>query len=149
MIKSVLCAVDAGKPETDAEVLRQAARLAELDNAQLDVVTVLPDFGESFVGSFFEPEHHEQAVAKAQEALEALGQSVLGEARNAQVRHVVATGTAYQKILHTAKEAGSDLIVIGAHRPDLKDYLLGPNAARVVRHSEVSVYVVRSASAAV
>ena len=64
MIKAVLCAVDAGKPETDAEVLRQAARLAELDGAQLDVVTVLPDFGESFVGSFFEPEHHEQAVAK-------------------------------------------------------------------------------------
>ncbi len=143
MIKSVLCAVDAGKPETDAEVLRQAGRLAELDGAQLDVVTVLPDFGESFVGSFFEPEHHEQAVVKAQDALEALGKSVLGEERNAKVRHVVATGTAYQEILHTAKEAGSDLIVIGAHRPDLKDYLLGPNAARVVRHSDVSVYVVR------
>ncbi|MFY2822514.1 universal stress protein, partial [Ruegeria sp. MALMAid1280] len=46
-------------------------------------------------------------------------------------------------ILHTAAEAGSDLIVIGAHKPDLKDYLLGPNAARVVRHSTVSVYVVR------
>ena len=143
MIKSVLCAVDAGKPETDAEVLRQAARMAELDGAQLDVVTVLPDFGESFVGSFFEPEHHEQAVAKAQEALEALGRSVLGEERNRKVRHVVASGTAYQEILHTAQSAGSDLIVIGAHRPDLKDYLLGPNAARVVRHSDVSVYVVR------
>lgn len=147
MIKSVLCAVDAGKPETDAEVLRQAGRLADLDGAQLDVVTVLPDFGESVVGSFFEPEHHEQAVAKAQDALEGLGKSVLGQDRSANVRHVVATGTAYQEILRTAKEAGSDLIVIGAHRPDLKDYLLGPNAARVVRHSDVSVYVVRSAGA--
>ncbi|MEP3300223.1 MAG: universal stress protein, partial [Pseudoruegeria sp.] len=39
--------------------------------------------------------------------------------------------------------AKADLIVIGAHRPDFKDYLLGPNAARVVRHSECSVYVVR------
>ena len=58
---------------------------------------------------------------------------VLGAERNAKVRHVVATGTAYQEILHTAQEAGSDLIVIGAHRPDLKDYLLGPNAARVVQ----------------
>ena len=36
-----------------------------------------------------------------------------------------------------------DLIVIGAHKPDFKDYLLGPNAARVVRHSHCSVHVVR------
>ncbi|WP_424833592.1 universal stress protein [Ruegeria sp.] len=143
MIRSVLCAVDAGKPETDAEVLRQAARMADLDGAQLDVVTVLPDYGESFVGSFFEPEHHEHAIENAHKALEQLGDSVLGAERNAKVRHVVATGTAYQEILHTAESAGSDLIVIGAHRPDLKDYLLGPNAARVVRHSTVSVYVVR------
>jgi nucleotide-binding universal stress UspA family protein len=33
--------------------------------------------------------------------------------------------------------------VVGAHRQDLKDYLLGPNAARVVRHADCSVYVVR------
>ncbi|WP_298852912.1 universal stress protein [uncultured Ruegeria sp.] len=147
MIKSVLCAVDISNDDLDSGVLERAAVLADLDGAQLDVVTVLPDYGESFVGSFFEPGHHEQAVAKAQEALEALGKSVLGEERNAKIRHVVATGTAYQEILHTAKEAGSDLIVIGAHRPDLKDYLLGPNAARVVRHSDVSVYVVRSVTA--
>jgi nucleotide-binding universal stress UspA family protein len=143
MIRSVLCAIDAGKPDSDAEVLRQAGRLADLDGAQLDVVTVLPDYGESFVGSFFEPEHHEQAVEAARNALQQLGDTVLGVERNAKVRHVVATGTAYQEILHAAGSAGSDLIVIGAHRPDLKDYLLGPNAARVVRHSTVSVYVVR------
>ncbi|MCL6282053.1 universal stress protein [Ruegeria sp. 2012CJ41-6] len=143
MTRSVLCAVDAGKPESDAEVLRQAARLADLDDAQLDVVTVLPDFGESFVSQFFEPQHHEHAIQQAQQALEDLSKSVLGEGRSAKIRHVVATGSAYQEILKTAQSAGSDLIVIGAHRPDLKDYLLGPNAARVVRHSTVSVYVVR------
>ncbi len=32
---------------------------------------------------------------------------------------------------------------IGSHRPELKDYLLGPNAARVVRHANCSVLVVR------
>jgi len=37
----------------------------------------------------------------------------------------------------------ADLIVLGANRPDLKDYLLGPNASRVVRHSARSVLVVR------
>ena len=36
-----------------------------------------------------------------------------------------------------------DLIVMASHRPELKDYLIGPNAARVVRHADCSVQVVR------
>ena len=55
----------------------------------------------------------------------------------------MATGTAYEEILTTARSFGADLIVMASHRPELKDYLLGPNAARVVRHSDVSVLVVR------
>jgi nucleotide-binding universal stress UspA family protein len=42
-----------------------------------------------------------------------------------------------------AIEAKSTVIVVGAHKPDLSEYLLGPNAARIVRHSKCSVYVVR------
>ncbi|MEX0368005.1 MAG: universal stress protein [Ruegeria sp.] len=143
MTKSVLCAVDISNGDHDAPVLKQAARLADLDGAQLDVVTVLPDFGERWVSGFFEPDFHEKAVAEAHDQLVHLCAAALGEERNASIRHVVATGTAYQEILKTAEGAGSDLIVIGAHTPDLKDYLLGPNAARVVRHSSASVYVVR------
>ena len=35
------------------------------------------------------------------------------------------------------------LIVMGSHHPELKDYLLGPNAAKVMRHADCSVMVVR------
>ncbi|NVO55346.1 universal stress protein [Rhodobacteraceae bacterium B1Z28] len=143
MINSVLCAVDISNGELDAPVLKIAAKLADLDGAQLDVVTVLPDFGESWVSGFFESDFHNKALEEAHEKLTALCTANLDADRNEKIRHVVATGTAYQEILKTAESAGSDLIVIGAHKPDLKDYLLGPNAARVVRHSSVSVYVVR------
>ncbi len=47
MSNSVLCAIDLSNGGHDVGVLRQAARLAELDNAQLDVVTVLPDYGDA------------------------------------------------------------------------------------------------------
>ncbi len=143
MTKSVLCAVDISNGDLDGPVLKRAAALADLDGAQLDVVTVLPDFGESWVSGFFEPDFHDKALEEAHNKLTALCVSALGSDRNASIRHVVATGTAYQEILKTADSAGSDLIVIGAHKPDFKDYLLGPNAARVVRHAAVSVYVVR------
>ncbi|OUS35658.1 universal stress protein [Rhodobacterales bacterium 56_14_T64] len=143
MSKTILCAVDLGNAEILNKVLVQAAKLADLDDAQLDVVTVLPDFGESWVSGFFEEHHHEKAVKETSARLREVCENMLGSERNAKVRHLVATGTAYQEILKTAKTAGSDLIVIGAHKPDLQDYLLGPNAARVVRHSACSVFVVR------
>lgn len=143
MSKSVLCALELSNEAADRLVLQQAARLADLDQAQLDVVNVLPDFGESWVSGFFESHHHEKAVEETTQKLKDLCEKVLGSERNEAIRHVVATGTAYQEILSVAKAAGTDLIVIGAHKPDLKDYLLGPNAARVIRHSECSVHVVR------
>ena len=59
------------------------------------------------------------------------------------MQHIVKTGNVYESIIVAAKKIDCDLIIMSAHRPDLKDYLLGPNAARVVRHSDRSVLVVR------
>lgn len=143
MSKPVLCALDLSDLASDEKVLLQAAKLADLEGAQLDVLNVLPDFGESWVSGFFEEHHHEKAVKDTNRHLSELCAKILGEERNAKVRHLVATGKAYQEILKVAEKAGSGLIVIGAHKPDLKDYLLGPNAARVIRHSDCSVFVVR------
>ncbi|MEM9523835.1 MAG: universal stress protein [Pseudomonadota bacterium] len=143
MSKSVLCAVDVSDPGVDENVLQQAARLADLEDAQLDVITVVPDFGMSVVSTFFEKSHHDRAVQETSDRLHAMVADVLGKDRAKVVRAIVSTGKAYEEILKTAKVAGSDLIVIGAHTPDLADYLLGPNAARVVRHSKCSVHVVR------
>lgn len=144
MSGSVLCAVDVSQPAEDTVVLQKAAKLAEMEGATLDVITVIPDFGMSVVGSFFDKTHTDQAMDEAKAALNKLGTDVLGAEANAKVRHLVAVGTAYEEILKTCVAAGSELIVIGAHKPDFKDYLLGPNAARVARHATVSVHIVRS-----
>ena len=143
MTGPVLCAVDVSNPHRDDNVLRAAARLAALDEAQLDVITVVPDYGMSVVSGYFDKGHHEKVVEEARQLLSDLAAEVLGEKANESVRHIVATGNAYDEILRVAKADGASLIVIGAHKPDFKDYLLGPNAARVVRHSDCSVFVVR------
>lgn len=52
-------------------------------------------------------------------------------------------GTIYDQILRAADRLSVDLIVMGLHRPELSDHLLGPNAARVVRQAEQSIYLVR------
>ncbi len=46
-------------------------------------------------------------------------------------------------IVDYAREMDIDLIVIASHRPGLQDYFLGSTAARVVRHADCSVHVLR------
>lgn len=110
-------------------------------NGVLHVASVLPEFGVSQVGSFFRRDFE-------REALKALGQGLTDwVAQNVpdavEVHPHVLHGTIYDEILRAAEKLRVDVIVMGSHRPALKDYLLGPNAARVVRHAACSVYVVR------
>jgi nucleotide-binding universal stress UspA family protein len=56
---------------------------------------------------------------------------------------VVENGTVYREIVEAAKDLNIEHIVMGAHRPSLADFLLGPNSARVARHAGCSVTVVR------
>ena len=141
-VKSVLCAVDVSH-EDDISVLKTADKLARLDDAQLDVITVVPNYGITLVNSYFDENFQGEMVSKTRHALSDLVGKVLGDDRNKDIRHVVAAGSIYEEILEAAKQAGTDLIVIGAHKPHLSEFLLGPNAARVARHSKCSVYIVR------
>lgn len=143
MTGPVLCAIDISDAEHDNAIVLQAHKMAEANGVSLDVVTVVPDFGKSVVGSYFKRNHHDEMIETARDALNTIVTTTIGAASNAQTRHIVATGSAYEEIIKLSKMAQSSLIVIGAHKPDFKDYLLGPNAARVVRHSSCSVYVVR------
>ncbi len=56
---------------------------------------------------------------------------------------LVLNGRSYSKVLEAAREVEADLIIVMAHKPGMKEYLLGMTAARVVRHAECSVLVVR------
>lgn len=143
MTNSVLCAVDVSNGDDDMNTIQAAARLAKLDDAQLDVIAVVPDFGISQVGSYFTKDHHNTMLAEAKEALNALVTKALDAKQNEKVRHIVATGRVYEEVLNLAEKAKSELIVVGAHDSALTDYLLGPNAARIVRHAKCSVFVVR------
>jgi len=143
MTNPVLCAVDISNEHEDLGVLKRAAQIAALDDAPLDVITVVPDYGMSVVGSFFSQDHHDKMVEDAKGRMNELVIVALGKEQNQKVRHVVATGRVYEEILRLAAQTKAGLIVVGAHKANLKDYLLGPNAARIVRHADCSVYVVR------
>ncbi len=60
------------------------------------------------------------------------------------VTAMILKGHSGRTITDYAAEIGADCIVIGSHRPDLRDFLLGSTAARVVRHAPCAVHVLRN-----
>ena len=59
------------------------------------------------------------------------------------VSSVVRLGAVYNEVLKEVNRVAADLIVVGSHRPTMSTYLLGSNAAAIVRHANCSVLVVR------
>ena len=138
MYSKILVAVDVNKPEASVDVAAKAKKMAEHTGAELHVITVLPDDGMPMVSVALGPEHRDIMIDATKKAL--------GEFTNTHfpgTKMHMATGSIYDRILRTATSIDADLIVIGAHRPELKDYLVGPNAAKVARHAVQSVLIVR------
>lgn len=141
MFKRILIPIDVDQESSWNRALPVAEQLATDYGAELHAVTVVPSMGMSLVGSFFPPDFEKKALAAAATKLDEL---LAASARNAAAIHRhVAHGTIYEEVLATARKLDCDLIVMTSHRPELKDYLLGPNAARVMRHAKQSVFIVR------
>jgi nucleotide-binding universal stress UspA family protein len=141
MYKDILLAVDLNDDSSWQKALPTAVEYCHAFGSILHIITVAPSFGMSFVGQFF-PEGYEKKLEN--DLLEGLREFVKKHvADDVKVQRIVSLGTVYQEILMAAETVGADLIVMASHRPELKDYLLGPNAARVVRHAQCSVLVVR------
>ncbi|MEP3275225.1 MAG: universal stress protein [Stappiaceae bacterium] len=143
MFKRVLATIDLGDPESSVSVVNGALELIEKGDT-LHVLCVVPEYGVGVVGSFFPKDHEKKAVEEATKQLHAFSAKYIPD--DVEVQHVVAHGNIYEEILEAAENVSADIIVVGSHRPKLRDYLLGPNAARVVRHAPQSVMVVRTAS---
>ena len=140
MYNKILLPLDLSDIEGSINVAQKAIAMAKLGNTEIHVLSIFPDFGSSLVSEFFTRDHQKQALHDIGVKVQDFVNEHMSEAN---VRPHVTHGSIYEEIINAAKKLGCDLIIMGSHRPELSDYLLGPNAARVVRHSSVSVLVVR------
>lgn len=138
MFKTVLVSVDISLPDEARKILIAARDLTADWESALQVVTVVPDVGMPIVGSYMDKGFEEQSLGAADKELKAALTEVGLDAK----AHVV-SGKVYDRVLQMSATVDADLILISAHSPELKDYLLGSNAARIVRHSKTSVMVLR------
>lgn len=139
MFKTVLVPIDVSLPDEARKILTAARDLTAPWDCELHVMTVVPDVGMPIVGSYFDEHQEDESLSAAKAELKA----AVADTGIAPTKLYLHAGTVYDRVIKLAKKIDADLILISAHSPELKDYLLGSNAARIVRHSQGSVMVLR------
>ncbi len=141
MYKNILVPIDPAHGEVSDRILTIAKKLADDDGVitALSVIEPLPSYISGYIREQTLDdrikENRDAAMAELHAAMDRAG--VSGKA-------ILDEGTPSPEILRIAREIKADCIVLGSHRPDFRDYLIGSTAARVVRHAQCTVIVERS-----
>jgi nucleotide-binding universal stress UspA family protein len=141
MFKTILVPVDLAEPATAEPAIARALDLARQSGGTvrlLSVRSLVPVTYMEFVPATFETDRQEEVEAKLAEIAARL------DLPADRVSTKVRLGSVYNEVLEEAEATGADLIVVGSHRPTMATYLLGSNAATIVRHARCSVLVVRT-----
>ena len=137
MFKSILIAIDLDEPGSWSRALSIGLPLARSSGARLTLGTVITD-REAMVDQWSSAGYRER-IEIARVRLSGLADACGNHPHDI----LVGSGRVAPGILELAGEAEADLIVLASHRPDVRDYLIGGNAAHVVKHAPCSVLVVR------
>lgn len=145
MFKNILVPVDLDHESSWTRALPAALEFVTKGGGNLHLVTVAPNIMMTAVAQYI-PEGYEAKISEdARAALEKLADEYAsGHDARPGVQIHLRHGSISREIVDLADEVGIDLIVMASHRPEMIDYLIGPNAAHVVRHANCSVLVVRT-----
>lgn len=141
MFKTLLLAVDINDPDGAVRSTEAAIQMAQSEAATLHILNVVPDQGMSIVSASMAANYNDTIIEETERALKDWVTATIPAGIPTDL-HVV-RGTVYDQIIKMADALKVDGIFVGAHSPTLKDYLIGPNAARVARHASQSVFVIR------
>ena len=148
---SYLAAIDLTDTESLEKIMRTTVDMATgLEGAKIYLMTVVPgivsgiDYRYAIRGEMHGSEEYplQEWKDEAEKRLQEIAAKYVPEELFAGV--VVENGTVYKEIVEAAKDLKIDQIIMGAHRPSLADFLLGPNSARVARHAGCTVTVTRN-----
>ena len=140
MFNLILAAVDLDDNDKAQKILRIAANIANADSAGLHLLSVI-GAAQAVISQHLPEGYEKMAMKRTEQDLATLATSV--DLTQGTVTSSARFGDIYREILVQAEKSAVDLIIVGSNKPQATDFLLGTNAARVVRHSSCSVLVVR------
>ncbi|MFN7038621.1 MAG: universal stress protein [Alphaproteobacteria bacterium] len=149
MYKNIVIPIDINSKNSWELAITAGFTFAKQFGSELNFITVVPDYGLGMVQQYFPKGWVNEIIQKSKlELVKIIEASLKGGDGNSlegdlSYNIIVERGAVYQVIIDQAMKVKADLIIMPAHHPNRSDYLLGPNTAKVVRHSSISVLVVR------
>jgi nucleotide-binding universal stress UspA family protein len=140
MFKSILVPVDIAEVDVAKPGFDEAVELAKLSGAALRLIHVRSPVPYA-MNEYIPAEYYDSDEKSVLKALENLAAKL--DLPKGRVTVVSPFGSVYDQVLKEAARMKADLIVVGSHRPDWSTYLIGSNAANIVRHAKCSVLVMR------
>ena len=143
MFKSILVPIDIAHRSSWQTAIPEAVAMTMAAHGKLAVMTVVRETT-ALLGGVRSRLQLQSMVDEARGKLSEVLKKYRSE--GIKIAEEVRFGSIGHEILMAAKERRADLIVMASHRPEMLDYLIGPNAAHVATHAECSVLVLRRKS---
>ncbi len=141
MYKRILVAVDVAELDIMPPGVAAAIEMAGMTDGAVRLINVRSPVPLS-QAEFMMPEFFVESQQKALAELQAFAKNF--ESLKGGVSALCRLGPVYAEVLQEAKDWDADLIIVSSHQPSMATYLLGSNAAKIVRHAECTVLVVRA-----
>jgi len=136
MYNTIIVPVDMAHRDR-AEIMLDIVRKLGTKDVKVILVNIVED-----IPTYIAAELPKGMLAKSRQDAEAELEAV-AKASGLNVQVKVEAGHPATTILEIAEQEKADCIIVASHRPGLQDYLLGSTAARVVRHAQCAVHVIR------
>ncbi|MBV9519681.1 MAG: universal stress protein [Hyphomicrobiales bacterium] len=140
MFKNILVPVDIAEVDIAKLGFDEAVELAKLSGASLRLIHVRSPVPYA-MNEYIPAEYYDSDEKSVLKALEKIAAKL--DLPKDRVTVVSPFGSVYDEVLKEAERMNADLIVVGSHRPNWSTYLIGSNAANIVRHASCSVLVMR------
>ncbi|AGJ02179.1 universal stress protein [Rickettsia prowazekii] len=139
--KNILIPIDLNDKKSIKSIFPKALMLAINFQAKLHFMYVIPEFGTKMFEDYLPKNWRIVKKEKYQTQIKDIIKQYIPD--TIETDNYIGSGAVYDEIIKRSNEIKADLIIISAVRLQLKDYMLGPNASKIVRHSDISVLVLR------
>lgn len=141
MYKNIVIPIDLADKNSFKAVFPPALNFVNAFGSKLHLIHIIPDFGMKMIEDYLPKHWLAEQKGKYDKQVREIIKSYVPE--DIKVNFHIDRGAIYDKVINFSEKINADLIIVSAVRPQLRDYMLGPNASKIVRHSSVSVLVVR------
>lgn len=141
MYKTIVVPIDLSDALSSRLTLPVALNFVNAFGAKLHLINIIPDVGISMLEEYLPKQWMKNQKSHHATQLDQLIEQYVPV--DIHVEKFIGRGHVYDEIINYANSVNADLFIVPSIRPELQDYMLGTNVSKIVRHSKISVLVVR------